>query len=172
MKPYCLTAWLVVIFWAAGCAQLAPHSDGREPLALETLDAGVYGPGMDPQASAQWVTSLDHLRAVAAKLNKHRLPDETALFTTIDMDRYRVLWIQMGLKTTGGYAVSLDPTCSHVANQTAFICLNWRTPPVDAILAQVMTSPYILLKLDRAGYQTVVVTDQERQSLFEIDVPE
>lgn len=172
MKSHAVSVLLFLIMVVLGCGQQFRNDPLPEPLTVELLDTGIQGPGTDSQASAQWITSRDQLRRVTAGLKQHRVDNRAAAVPPVDMDRFYLLWIQMGLKTTGGYSISLDTACSHVSKGKAILCLNWRTPPVNAALTQVMTSPYALLKLIKAGYESVVVMDQEQRVLFEMGTPD
>lgn len=81
------------------------------------------------------------------------------------------LLIEMGQKSTGGYSVSLDKFSSRLSDETAVIRINWNTPSKDALMTQIITSPYLMLRLSKENFTKVVVVDQENQTLFEIDTP-
>ena len=84
----------------------------------------------------------------------------------------QMLLIEMGRRSTGGYSVTLGSHAAQVSDDTVVIHVVWNVPDTGAVLAQVVTSPYLLLKLAKGDYRRVVVVDQENEILFEIDVPE
>jgi hypothetical protein len=112
------------------------------------------------------------IQDLVAGFDKQRLSENTLSLKDINLDRCWVLFIEMGQKPTGGYSVSLNKESSYFSDKpAAVICLNWNIPDQDAVLAKVMTSPYLILKLTKGNFTKIVVLDQENHTLFEADTP-
>lgn len=77
---------------------------------------------------------------------------------TIDFDRQIVLAAFMGQKPTGGYHISFEKT-AFVKNETLRVTVIMQTPSEDALLPQVITSPYALAAADRGRYSRIEFVD-------------
>ena len=120
------------------------------------------------------ITPIDTEAALAAtyqRLFAHQLGDIPAP-PSIDFNAQRVLLIEMGQRNTAGYALLPADYAVRVADATAQINLIWKEPPPDAMVAQVITSPCLLLELPRGDYRRVVVLDQESQVRAELALDE
>ncbi len=85
-------------------------------------------------------------------------------FPVIDFDQDLVLLAFMGQRSTAGYAVSFD---SHalVNSGVAHVRVIEKTPPSDAMLASVITSPYVMAALGRGKFSAVRFIDAEDRHL-------
>jgi len=140
-------------------------------LWLEPIYSGIHGLRTDRDASIKWITSSEQFRVVVADLGKQRFSGNTVSIPEVNFNRYWVLLIEMGQKPTGGYSVSLDKFSPHLSNEKALIRINWNVPNKGAVLTQMMTSPYLMLKLSKGSFLKVVVVDQGTNTLFEVDTP-
>ena len=74
--------------------------------------------------------------------------------------------------TAAGYSLKLDPESCSISQETAYISLVWIEPAPGMVAAQVITNPFILLKLSKGGYDAVKVVDQHEQTRFDLPVDE
>ena len=88
----------------------------------------------------------------------------------VDFNASRILLVRMGQKPTAGYSLKLDPESCSVFQQTAYISLIWSEPDPGMVTAQVITNPFILLKLSKGGYDVVKIVDQHAQTRFDLPV--
>ncbi len=167
-----LATFLVLTMFICDCGPVQ-HEDPQKshPLQLDVIATGIYGLKTDSQASTRWITTTEAIQNIFAELDRRYLSKGTVSFTDINFDRCWVLLIEMGQKSTGGYSISLNKASSYVSDEKAVVCLNWDIPDKDVAVAQVMTSPYLLLKTIKGNYRKVVVVDQENHVLFEVDTP-
>ena len=86
------------------------------------------------------------------------------------MAAYRVLLVRMGRKPTAGYGLACIPERSGLDGATAVVALEWSEPPPGQISAQVVTNPFVVLKISKPGYNRVKLVDQNDQTLFELAV--
>lgn len=172
LKRNYLAAVLVLSMGICGCGSAQHQGCSNScPLPLDIVDTGVYGPRTDPQASIQWIATGEQIQKIIEDLDKQGFSKTTVSLKDINLDRWGLLLVEMGQKPTGGYSVSLNKAFSCLSNETAVICLNWNTPNADALSAQVMTSPYLIVKLPKGKFKKVVVLDHENIRLFEIETP-
>ncbi len=66
--------------------------------------------------------------------------------------------VSKGPQPTPGYAFQL--VSARQEGKTAVVELEWQEPSTDAVLAQVMTHPCLVVGIESAGYETLVVSDQ------------
>jgi hypothetical protein len=72
-----------------------------------------------------------------------------------------VVAVYMGRKPTAGYHVSMASRAVAVGEHNELILLvSWIEPPGDALLAQVITSPCILVSIPKGNYSTIQVVDE------------
>jgi len=166
----CFRFLLPVLFGLlSGCWLTQHESIGANASPAELLHKGMYGSRTLHDASASWVTNPNTLEKIYADLNKRQLNDGVVL-PDIDYDIYGVLFLEMGQRPTGGYAIDFSPSSSRVIDKQAVIKISWNTPQKGLLLTQALTSPFILLKVYRVDITTIIVLDQDEQTLFEIPV--
>ena len=77
--------------------------------------------------------------------------------------------ISRGQQPTAGYALSLDSAFAE--GTTALIRVIWDSPPADAVLAQVITHPCLVVGLPSASFSKVRVVDQDLDELGRLSPP-
>lgn len=142
-------------------------------LHVDVLLSGTQGGGSRPEPSAKWITSFEELEQLVATHKSGQLPaqDQAAALES-DFNTSRILIARMGQQPTAGYSTKLDTGSCSISQETAHISLIWTEPSPDLVAAQVITSPFILLKLSKGGYDSVEVVDQNERSLFNLPVAE
>ena len=78
----------------------------------------------------------------------------------------------MGQKPTGGYSIDPAESGLEIRADTATLRVAWSTPPPDAVRAQVITRPCLLLALPKGGYARTRVVDLSRRECLEIVIHE
>jgi len=142
-------------------------------LKVNVLFEDTRGPDNSLEPSAEWIDSQAALERVYTATATLQLPAEASLsIPEIDFTTNRVLLVRMGRKPTPGYAIQLHPEHCKISQDTAFISLRWSEPAPGSVLAQMITSPFILLKLEKQGYSSVNVMNQHGKTLFELPVAE
>jgi hypothetical protein len=78
---------------------------------------------------------------------------------TPDFRKEGVLALFMGQRPTAGYGLALhDPTVA-IANRVATVVVRVEEPQPGAMVAQVLTSPCLLIRMPRQGIQQIRVVD-------------
>jgi hypothetical protein len=81
----------------------------------------------------------------------HRLQVPVPDAPAIDFDRHAVAGIFLGQKPTGGWSVGIEAITTDEHDVTVLYRIV--EPPEDAMLAQMLTSPYALAQIDRPAGQ-------------------
>jgi hypothetical protein len=89
----------------------------------------------------------------------------------VDFDRFCVLAVEMGRKPSAGYEFDTQNISAQAVGDIATITLPHVQPPPGAITAQVMTAPWILIKLPAEGFHAIRVVDQSSALLTQIELP-
>jgi hypothetical protein len=76
--------------------------------------------------------------------------------------------LSRGAQPTPGYGFTLQAVSRERAQ--ARIRVNWFSPPADAVLAQVITEPCLVVGLPRAGIERVEALDQSGVPIGSVDV--
>jgi hypothetical protein len=166
-----LTVFLILTTAVYSC-WLGPNAEKKEnQLWIESVYSGIHGSHVEREPSVKWITSSEQLRVLFSEFEKKRLSDKTIPMPDINFNRSWVLLIETGQKPTGGYSVSLNSAGSHILSKTAVIRINWNEPSQDAQVTQMVTNPFLMLRLSKSDFTKAVVIDQENRKMFEVDVP-
>jgi len=84
----------------------------------------------------------------------------------VDFDRWLVAAGFLGQHPTAGYGIDL--ASARVEGDRLVVTVVRRAPPAGAITAQVITTPYCLVRLARGGGRTVRFVDEAGQRLAEL----
>jgi hypothetical protein len=77
----------------------------------------------------------------------------------VDFARDGVVLVAMGRRSTAGYALALASRRAEVKGGVATLSVRFEEPAPGAVLAQVVTSPCLLVALPRKGLREVRVVD-------------
>jgi len=85
--------------------------------------------------------------------------------------QYWFIKVDMGEKPTAGYHFSLTSQQLRIDNAIAQLDLAWLAPQPGGMTAQVITTPCIYLKLQKADYQQVIIRDSQGRQRFLLMTP-
>ena len=120
---------------------------------------------------ATWIASPDQLKRFVSKCRANRLGFASGNIPVIDFDRWQVLAVEMGQRPAAGYGFDADGITAQMKDQIVTVRLSVHRPSPDALVAQMITTPWILIGLQKGPYQTVHVLDQQARLLIQIDNP-
>jgi hypothetical protein len=146
-----------------------PESADNGSAPAELLYSGVYGISRLQEASATWISNHTALSELFKELNERRggnggSPPE------MDFKSYGVLFLEMGQKSTGGFSINFNPSLTRVVGGQLAIHVDWVVPKEGKLVTQVVTSPFILLKIMHTNIDSILVWDQNMTSLFKIPI--
>lgn len=164
-----MVAMAISLLFACGMGQRG--SVPSPELNVDVLLAGTQGNDSRQEASAKWIASQEELEQLLAGQKASQLSaQDLKPALEVDYTVSRILLVRMGRKPTAGYSLKLDPESCSISQETAFINLVWSEPAPGMVAAQVITNPFILLKLSKGGYAAVNVVDQHKKTLFDLPV--
>ncbi|WP_414736156.1 protease complex subunit PrcB family protein [Desulfosarcina ovata] len=76
----------------------------------------------------------------------------------------------MGQRRTAGYGIDGASARHSPADRTLVITLTCRRPSPDKLVAQIMSSPWILIQLPLGSYGKIAVNDQDTQLLTQLRI--
>lgn len=160
-----LTAALFASLLLAGCTTAPDNGDdtdtgngdddlgngdpGTTNATFETIEHGSYGEG--PSQAEQRIIGDQDAWAEFWQEHANRTTDENASATPpeVDFDEWFVLYAYAGQKTTGGHQINV--TNVSMENGSYNVTLLERSPGVTCITTQVLTYPYHIVRIERAG---------------------
>lgn len=127
-------------------------------VTLLTQSSHCWNNSIEP--SVAWITNSEAYRFAYNQTRKHMLGDVSAS-PNIDFTRSNVVAVYMGKHPTAGYQVSLASRTAEVGEHSDLTLLvSWLEPLADALLAQVITSPCILVSIPKDDYSMIQAVDE------------
>ncbi|TVQ73350.1 MAG: protease complex subunit PrcB family protein [Chromatiaceae bacterium] len=159
------------ILLLTGCLAILPGLGGC---------LGALPEGASQTAQVRVLASGTHCGHDEADPRMHILQDAAALQQVLDdtglrvdedtrpnFDHEWVALIHQGRKPTLGYSLELADTSVRMMNGVGQLQVLNREPPADAIVAQALTSPCLLLAMERHPMEAIQVKDQHGTLLDE-----
>ena len=136
-----------------------------EPLTATQLFQGQQCGRQEPSAAVTRITDEQALDALVQRVGKpFSFADE------IDFKQQLVLLVEMGMKPTTGYRLVLSDTAVAINQNKAVLTLAWHQPPPGVLLAQMLTSPCVLISLHLADYTEVELVDSNDKHKLVFDL--
>ena len=120
---------------------------------------------------ATFLTAPDQLEAFVSRCRADRIGFAPGDVPVVDFDQWRILAVEMGRQPSAGYGFDADGLAAHVAGRIVTVRLSVRRPPPGALVAQMITTPWILIRLPCGAYRSAQVLDQQGRLLVQIDSP-
>ena len=125
-------------------------------------------------ASSGWrVTLIDEpgmLELMASKFDAHLVGTPPSKTPQVEFNAYYILAIEMGRQPTAGFGIDAEKITASLEDHTAMVHISWKGPSSDALAAQIITSPCVLVRLERGDYDRILVKDQKNQILGQFAV--
>ena len=163
------TFGLVLMLYACPAASGANASNAI--LSAKVLASGQQCLPAPESWTATWIESKKTLHRFISRCRAARLGVTSATIPGVDFDRYRVLALEMGQQSSSGYGFDLKRVTAVMESQTAVVGITCHHPPPGAITAQVLTSPWILIRLPIGPYHRIRMVDQNNRQLAQITLP-
>ncbi len=155
------------------CAQNPSEADDRggviepvsTPIVVEALYAGVRCGRAESGAKASWILDAVQLQSFYNGFRKEEVP-------IVDFDRTRVVLLEMGQRSTLGYRLALANTQARIIEERAEVLLEWVAPGRGMMVGQMLTSPCLLLKLERGAYHQVAFKNSAGVEKMVLNTPQ
>ena len=150
-----------------GCADPMSGTESSIPLSAEVLHSSLLCGEDIQQPTAIWIDDQATLESRFQQFNAHT--DDPVYAPKLDFNRSGALLVAMGPQPSTGYLLNYIPDQDNVwlAGATLVVSVDWSTPEPDSVQAQVITSPCLLLRLDKQPFQRVQVLDQNGEIKLE-----
>lgn len=156
-----IVGWLLsAVLSLCSCSSTTTPASRQESVILpvETLWAGNQSSHAGPQPQAVFISDAAQFNAMAQAESDWTTAAIVAP-QRIDWRREAVVWLFMGSKPTGGYGLRLASPAASVSHGIAVITIQWRDPAPGAMLTQQLTSPFLVLKLQKGAYDRIEIKD-------------
>ncbi|AHK80766.1 hypothetical protein M911_13645 [Ectothiorhodospira haloalkaliphila] len=157
-----LAACLVILPALTGCPGAFTESAPSQTTPVRMLASGAHCDHDQPEPRLQILRDPAALQQVL---------DHTGLRITEteppDFQRESAILIHQGLKPTLGYSLELADTSVRMVNGVGRLQVLNREPPADAIVAQALSSPCLLLAMEHHPMESLQIRDQHGTLLDE-----
>jgi hypothetical protein len=109
--------------------------------------------------SATWIDNQEQLEVSIKQIQRGVLGGDPINLPKPDFQNEMALLVEMGQKPTSGYQLELIDDGLYISQNHGYLTLKWVVPSKDSLLAQVISSPCLLLKLKRGDYKIIRVLD-------------
>ena len=156
---------LLSIAAATGCntvEESIPQTSGasvRQLLATPYCDTNAV-------QRASWLLDARELSVHWSRLHGHRI--EVPPQPAVDFAGETVALLEMGPRPTAGFALELASTQLTQENGAQVVTVNWREPAEGATMAQVLTSPCLMIALPKSMRGPIEVRDQTGTTRFSL----
>lgn len=164
MKKLLILILCILIFSGIACSGAA-NKGGLFYIDAEVVYRSTQCNGPENGPSAEWILNDKDLSLVYGRLRRHIIGPSVSAPPDVDFFSNLILLVDMGRVPTSGYGIDLADSTVKITGRTAEIKLSWKEPAPESIQTQVITSPCILIKLPKAGYDAVTLTDQKGRIL-------
>jgi hypothetical protein len=156
----------------SGCGILLQSTVDAGASPVRVLYQSTHCGQTGTQPSGKWINDPATYGRLYGRLRSGTVGAAERQPPPVNFAREGVLWINMGQKPTGGYTVDPVESGLEIRADTATLRVAWTTPPPDAVLAQVITRPCLLLALPKGGYSRIRVVDLSGRERLEIFIHE
>ena len=127
--------------------------------------------GQDEFGVKQLVTQTD-IDSFMVQNNNKTIGISKPEADAIKLSQNVVVAVWMGQRPTAGYKMMLVDNLAQIEGNVAIIRLAVKTPKPESRVAQVVTSPCLLLKLPKANYNIIKLLSQDDQELAQLTILE
>jgi hypothetical protein len=120
--------------------------------------------------TATWIESPAQLLRFMSRCYAHRLGIDSVMPPAVDFDRFRVLALEMGRQPSAGYGIDTKRVTAFMQGQSGIVAITYHHPVPGSITAQMVTSPWILIRLPIGPFEKVRVVDQNFRQLTQTTI--
>jgi PrcB C-terminal len=159
-----------MLMMQTGCAGTPDNTAGGVSAKANVLYRGGACGNLLSNPGATWIDTPERYHAVYEQIGRQTLGGTDQNPPEVDFEDSGVLLIKMGNKPTGGYGLDVMENAVQIKGETAQVAVEWVAPPAGAVLPQVVTCPFILIRLPKTGYGLIEVLDQHGETRAMIDI--
>jgi len=162
-----------VVYLVIGCMCLrvaaVQANSGQLPhhFQLRLLESQIHSGIAKPHLQFMVISDRSHFVEIYTNLHAETLPKPS--LPEVDFATQRVLVAFMGQKSTAGYAIQFEEIIVQ-RDDNIEVTVRRRIPPPGAILAQIVTNPYVMAVVDKGAYTQVKFVNEDGHVLDVLDV--
>lgn len=157
LRPW---GYLLMLLLSA-CKTDSMQEPATAAVEVALLAQSSFCQAVSPEPSIALLTDDTAYKSAYSRLGKQS-PGNTDSPPDVDFSRLSVSAIYMGIRPTAGYQVGLTSRAAKIGeNNELHLFVTWTEPAAEALLAQVITSPCLLLTIPKGEYSTIQVIDEE-----------
>ena len=162
---------LVAVLCNYGCVNIPGGQAAETAVAIEAVHGASVCTGASTSPDAVWIESQQMLEVHWQRMHSHRIGGGgTPSPPSIEWETHGLVLIHMGQKRSGGYGLELMKPQASLKGGSAYIEVKWKEPPPNAIVTMMITSPCLLVKIQRGEYKTVVIVDHSGRRRLQVDL--
>lgn len=161
-----------IVACGASASRIGEQAETSAVVAVETLYSSSHCGGPEAAAKVRWISSVTQLERIYKGFHRSTVGADPMVSPEIDFNRAGVALVEMGQHPTLGYRMVLAESVARVVQNRVEIVLEWVKPGRDMMVGQMVTSPCLLLKLERGQYQEVWVKDELGQHKVSTVLPD
>lgn len=170
MKQSIFIWFPLVSIGLSGCFH-SGHSTGSKTVPeVEVIYRGIDCGRHKKKAAAVWIGNREQLVQVYEQIHTPVIESGKIVPPDVDFSRFGVLLILMGQKPTAGFHLKLGEKQVVAKDDIAHLYIHWVEPPPDAVVAQMISSPCLMLKLSKGAYSRLHILDQNGHLRAEVAV--
>jgi hypothetical protein len=160
MVKFSLLFILPSVLLLSGCAGAFGNASVALKIEAETIFSSSNFDGLDQTAGTIWINNEKELASIVSKINRLKIGGNAEPSPVVDFEHDGVMLVHMGRKPTIGYGIELVSKQIEIQDQVATVRVGWAEPSQGAVLAQMITHPCIMIRMNRGSYTVVRVVDQ------------
>lgn len=166
MKYGLLSFWALMMLGLISCGGMSSQKSTSTTIPITVLLEADQCQVQDIVSSAIWARKAEQLDFSLSQQIKAAHPDAIPW----DSDTLGVLVIHMGRQPTGGYRLSLAVPIIEARRGRGIVNVTRHRPDIGAVVAQVITSPCLVLQFPYKDLKFLRVHDQDGRLLAEAAV--
>ena len=165
---YIPACWL--IFAIVSCMAAPAGQAQKMVLPVDVLRTGSQCLPAPESWTATWISSSVQLRQMISRCNANRIGIVPKEEPAVDFERFGVLAVEMGQQSSAGYGFEAEKITAYLEAHSAIVKLDWRRPSPGALTAQMVTGPWILIRMPVGLYNNIRVVDNDGRLLAQINL--
>ncbi len=158
-----MTVLGVLALLASACqswAERGPQQGGKP--AAEVIYTSQHCGRSQTAPSATWIDTARELETRLRQIRTGMLGGKPIDLPVLDFQHEIALLVEMGQRPTLGYRLEIAGADElRIAQDPARLTLDWLHPPADALVAQAISSPCLLIRLERGNYTSIQILDRQ-----------
>ena len=167
--------WVVIMLTIAtllppACVHMSKPGASTMLVRLAVLRSGNMTDNANRLPGGIWISGQKQLAAIVSRLQQGQILTKDIVLSEIDFNEDGVLLVWMGQKNTGGYALALMADHADINNDDVRVPIRWIAPQKGQVVSQMMTHPFLMVKMTKGLYAKVIVIDQNSLEKVVVDI--